>query len=562
MPRVGKWAMSRSDRPASDGDSCEGCGSLLDLSDQEITQAVEDVLESTQRETAEFPGVCPLCGRSSRVPVSHRKSVQFGLLALALIVVSVVAVDYYLSRDTERQEALRQALDRLGADPGVTRHLGVPVESVGSITGGVRSDETGWQEVKLKVPVRGPLAEGVLEAVGGRQAGTWTFTTLEVTMPAQKRRLDAVTHRVVEQDPASFTEIHTQGAAAPDYAVRALPLPSFDGDFPCIASISAGPVRLDRCAMALPGWGSGDGPGLRFEVDLRFGRFILRSADVALADRQTPVRLVRTYSSQFEIHPSRSHAFGRHSSHNFDVAPVGSRNPYRDIFLVLPDGDFLHWPRISKGTGYADAVYRHSETSSRFYKATMRWDGHGWDVRLDDGSAMHFPESYNGSTLAHGAATEMTDAAGRTLHMVRDPQRNLREIRIAGGGSIHLTLDALGRVVRAVDDRERWVAYRYDGTGLLAEVTRADGGAWRYGYVGDQMISIEDAAGRLLLRNHYRGPTIVRQEHAAGGVYEFEYRMAANQRYAEEVVVTFPDGSRHGVRTGDSVPKVLRDLAR
>ena len=502
--------MSQSDHPASGGESCEGCGSLLDLSDREITQAVEDVLESTRRETAEFPGVCPLCGRSSAVPVSHRKSVQFGLLVLALIVVSVLAVDYYLNRDTERQEALRQALDRLGADPGVTRHLGVPVGAAGPITGAVKSDETGWQEVKLKVPVRGPLAEEVLDAVGGRQAGTWTFTTLEVTMPVQKRRLDAVAHRVVELDPDAFAEIHTQGSATPDYAARALPLPSFDGDFPCITSIPAGPVRLDRCAMALPGWGSGDGPGPRYEVDLRFGRFILQSPDVALAGGPTSVRLVRTYSSRFEVHPSRSHAFGRHSSHNFDVAPVGSRNPYLDIFLVLPDGDFLHLPRISKGTGYADAVYRHSETSSPFYKATMRWDGHGWDVRLDDGSTMHFPESYNGTTLAHGAATEMTDAAGRTVHLVRDPQRNLREIRVAGGGAIHLTLDALGRVVRAVDDRERWVAYRYDGAGLLAEVTRADGRAWRYGYAGDQMTSIEDGAGRLLLRNHYRGSAIVR----------------------------------------------------
>ena len=38
--------------------------------------------------------------------------------------------------------------------------------------------------------------------------------------------------------------------------------------------------------------------------------------------------------------------------------------------------------------------------------------------------------------------------------------------------------------------------------------------------------------------------------------------MAPNQRYAEEAVVTFPDGSRRSVRTADSVPKVLKDLAR
>jgi len=99
--------------------------------------------------------------------------------------------------------------------------------------------------------------------------------------------------------------------------------------------------------------------------------------------------LTRTYTSQFWM--SRDNAFGGNSTHDFDIAPVGGRNPYSFLHVVLPDGDFLYCPRISKGTGYADAVYRHSETASRFYKAVIRWDGLGWDTRLDDGARIHFP---------------------------------------------------------------------------------------------------------------------------------------------------------------------------
>lgn len=60
---------------------------------------------------------------------------------------------------------------------------------------------------------------------------------------------------------------------------------------------------------------------------------------------------------------------------------------------------------LSKGRGYADAVYQHSETSTSFYKGIKRWDGKGWEMRLDDGSMIHFPESYNAKNMAQGAAT-------------------------------------------------------------------------------------------------------------------------------------------------------------
>jgi hypothetical protein len=86
---------------------------------------------------------------------------------------------------------------------------------------------------------------------------------------------------------------------------------------------------------------------------------------------------------------------GRNSNHSYDIAPRGSRWPYTFITLVLEDSDFLYFKRISDGTGYADAVFMHTETSTPFYKATIAWNGNGWTLRLADGTEVRFPESYN-----------------------------------------------------------------------------------------------------------------------------------------------------------------------
>jgi hypothetical protein len=45
---------------------------------------------------------------------------------------------------------------------------------------------------------------------------------------------------------------------------------------------------------------------------------------------------------------------------------------------------------------------------------------------LEDGSTIHFPESYNAVNLAQGAPTEMTDGAGNKVELVRDGKRNLQ----------------------------------------------------------------------------------------------------------------------------------------
>ena len=141
------------------------------------------------------------------------------------------------------------------------------------------------------------------------------------------------------------------------------------------------------------------------------------------------VPINRSYRSNDWVHFNPVHAFGRITNHPYAVAPVGTRNPYTYRIVALEDADFLYFDRISKGTGYADAVYQPTETSTKYYKAVISWNGAGWTLRLADGSEVRFPESYSAKNAGRGAPTEMLDANGSLLELRRDPQRNLQEIR-------------------------------------------------------------------------------------------------------------------------------------
>ena len=169
------------------------------------------------------------------------------------------------------------------------------------------------------------------------------------------------------------------------------------------------------------------------------------------------VPLDRAYTSDDWGSPGHLHAFGFNSSHQFDDAPTGSRFPYTYMTLRLEDGDFLYFPRISGGTGFADAVYMHTETSTSLYQATIAWSGDGWTLRTADGSEMRFPEAYAAKNLAQGAAFEILDGKGNRLELRRDSSRNLREILTPSGRWIRFVYDADSRIVQASDDRSNFV---------------------------------------------------------------------------------------------------------
>jgi YD repeat-containing protein len=342
----------------------------------------------------------------------------------------------------------------------------------------------------------------------------------------------------------------------PEYLALAATAPRMSGKYPCIyQSMTEGSSspQLGDCGMLT----LSPVPVDRFEADLRFGNFVVRQTDLFLND-QFVVPFTRAYNSDDWFHPNHVHAFGRNTNHPYDIAPVGARNPYSWQAIALEDGNFVYMDRISDGASYADAVFRHTETSSRFYNAITYWNGDGWTTRLADGSMILFPESYRATKIADGAAYEIDDASGNKLLLQRDPQHNLQSIRTPHGHTISLVCDDQGRIIRARDDAGSQVSYEY-GLGSTLVAVRASSGKERYYEYEDQRITaVRDEHQRLLLQNTYDQGKLVVQQFANGQIYRYAYRWSADGTYVENAVITFPDGSEQIVATGEYVPDYIK----
>jgi YD repeat-containing protein len=543
--------------------NCRGCGTVLvEPTQDEVNHAVDNVLVASLEDAKKHGEICPLCGHSQAQPVSHRKSVQFGLLLALVLIATVIAFAYYMYRGTERESAARDALKEIQSNSQITQLLGTPLTIQGKIIGAVKQDETGWHEVKLSIPIHGPKGDGTAQISGGREHGPWSFTTLEVVMPKLQKKADLITGKIVEYSPDAYVDTHTEAVGTPESVSANVPAPQRDGGFPCVYAI-AGPAsapQIGSCVTPTPMSKASRTPVDRFETDLRRGKFILRQTDLSISEAGFDIPLTRTYSSDDWLPNNKSHAFGLNANHQYDIAPLGTRNPYTEQFLVLEDGDFLYFPRVSKGTGYSDAVYRQSEVGNSFYKATQRWDGNGWLTELQDGSTIHFPESYSAKNLAQGAPTEMTDSAGNKIELKRDAKRNLQQLQAPDGASVKLVYDNSDRIVRAEDDQGLWTNYSYDSEGFLRDVFHSDATARHYSYENGLLTFVRDERERVLLHNVYdQYHFLVAQKFGNGDSIQYRYDVSPNQLYAENVTLTLPDGSAKTIATGNFVNQFYKD---
>ena len=540
--------------------NCRGCGVDLEPSEQEVNAAVDQVLTTSLEDAKTTGGVCPLCGHSKAAPYSQKKSVLSGLLIACLFILGFVTVFPWQGRQTDRSNVVRAAISRMSNNADVVRMIGTPIAAGAAIEGTVKRDETGWQEARLVFPVHGPKGQAQVQVTAGMASGAWEFTTFEIVIEKQHKKVDLISGRIVEYDPNAYVDVHTQQAVLPEYSFGVVPQPKFDGTFPCVSgTVQGGSVSttVGRCAMPTMHTGAVD----RFETDLRSGGFVLRQTDLELTD-VFDVPLTRSYRSNEWASPNPVHAFGRNSNHPYDIAPLGTRNPYTYQMMVLEDGDFLYFDRISKGTGYADAAFMHTETSTSFYKATQQWNGQGWTMKLADGSEILFPESYNARNLAQGAPTEMRDAKGNRLELIRDGHRNLQEIRTPSGHWIKFNYDGLSRINRAVTDTGAWAQYEYNSDGMLVNVTTSSGRRRHYEYDGALMTQISDESGHVFVRNSYQKNILKKQEFADGTSYSYSYDWPSNSYYPAKAWVTLPDGATKELSVADSVPEFVRNYHR
>ena len=339
-----------------------------------------------------------------------------------------------------------------------------------------------------------------------------------------------------------FQEAHRQKPVAPEFVENTAKPVKLDGGNPCLLfqrgvdkngrGVGAYQEKLTDCApRALL-----DGAVDELEVDLDSGMLITRRTDLFVPDA-IPLAVTRCY----RLWDDRTLPFGARTNHAWDLAPFGSRQPYTYIDVVFCDGKHVHLDRISKGTGYADAVYEHRQTATPFYESRFSWNGNGWDFRLKDGSLILFPEAYYAKRHVEGAIVGMRDAHGNTVKVQRTRKRDLERITSPGGHWITFDVDPNGRIAKATDDLKRAVAYTYDAGGRL---TLVDGpnGATRYFYDGANLVAIEEDGKKIVDFRYFKGDA-AEITLSDGRSYRMRYEYGTKDR--QKSVRTFvqsPDG--------------------
>lgn len=339
----------------------------------------------------------------------------------------------------------------------------------------------------------------------------------------------------------------------PSVKVELLPFsdtpPDWDGSYPyLIISPAAGsvPFKFTSSIKLVQPTVRRDAPVDNFEVDLHTGRFILRQTDLFVPDVM-PLSLNRTYI----VWDYHSRAFGVGGNHPYDICPTGTRFPYTYQDLNLEDFYQVHMPRISKGTSFADAVFRHSETSSEFYGAQDAWNGNGWTFTFRDGRKIYFPEAYNAKNYAQSAATEMDDPQGHRIQLKRSKVRNLEQLISPSGHTITFKYDPVDRIVEAVDDSGQIRKYAYDSGGHVDTVSDATHVLYRLeyqrlmsgpGYDPYLLTAVMDGDWKVLLRNQYLWGRVTEQRLSNGEVFRYGYQLSG--RDVVQTEVTLPSGEK------------------
>jgi YD repeat-containing protein len=339
------------------------------------------------------------------------------------------------------------------------------------------------------------------------------------------------------------------------------PTPTWDGSYPSVVislNPSSGRVHSDGPVPLIKPTVRHDAPVNQAEVALDSGMFTLRQTDLFVGDA-VPLALTRTY----RVWDDHSRAFGMGANHPYDICPTGTRFPYTYMNLNLEDGRAIYFPRISTGTGYADAVFGHHTTLSEFYQAQIAWNGNGWTLDFRDGRKFLFPESYYAKNYAQGAPIEMRDAHGNRIQLKRDKVRNLEQMISPSGHTISFKYDEADRIVEAADDAGNIRRYSYDPSGHLEAVGDASHLLYRFEYEfihyarrydGYLMTILKDGEGKVLLRNLYQDRSRVSAQRLANGdVYRYDYLL--DRKYnVVETRVTLPSGEEKRFFFRDGIP--------
>lgn len=134
-----------------------------------------------------------------------------------------------------------------------------------------------------------------------------------------------------------------------------------------------------------------------------------------------------------------AHRFQVYLPNVYDPFLTGSRQPYTYLDWLLPDGQSLHFRRISPGTSFSDAVYEYALPGSVFSGSRLAWNGWGWDLALADGTTYLSPEAYYAKRPQQGSLVGIFDGEGHEVRLSRAKNGDLQEIKSPSSHWIRLT---------------------------------------------------------------------------------------------------------------------------
>jgi RHS repeat-associated protein len=271
-------------------------------------------------------------------------------------------------------------------------------------------------------------------------------------------------------------------------------------------------------------------------VDPQSGLFTSETTDLYLPG-PLPISLTRVYRQA----DTNARGFGRATNFTYGMF-MYSANQYQEADLIMPDGARVHYVRTSSGTGWTDAVFESTSTPGPFYKSTIVWNGHGWDLTTKDGTVYVFGEN--------APLQAIRDRYGNKITLTRTNGQsgNITQISATGGRWVKLTYDTSNRIIQAEDNAGRIVGYHYDANGRLDRVTDANGGITRYGWGScpdpatcNQMVSITDPKDKVVLTNEYDTNRVKTQTLADGtSKYAFAYTLTSG--LVTKTDITDPNG--------------------
>jgi YD repeat-containing protein len=234
-----------------------------------------------------------------------------------------------------------------------------------------------------------------------------------------------------------------------------------------------------------------------FEIGLG-GSFFPIKTDLYVPDT-IPLAFTRTYvplnawSERFQVY----------LPHVYDPYLTGSRFPYTFSNWQLPDGQSIHYERISAGTGFADAIFQAVSFDRIFANSHLNWNGWGWDWTLANGTTYLSPEAYNAKRPQQGSLAGIFDSNGNEVRLTRAANGDLTEIKSPQGNWIRFEYTQ-SHLIQARDSLGNEVNYEYDPTSRLCAVKHRDGHTTKYSHdTANRVIAVEDPSEDVAMEIKY-----------------------------------------------------------